>query len=282
MSHRIAVIQMVSGVDVGRNLTALSNLVATIDQEVEAIFLPENFAALGHSNPREIGILEDSESGPIRCYLASLARKRACWIFAGTLPTIAHEVGSGNQIELVDAPRVRAASLVFNELGEQVARYDKIHMFDVEVNDNHGRYMESETFEAGESLTYIDSPIGRVGLSVCYDIRFPELYRKLAIQGATSLTIPSAFTATTGAAHFKVLMRSRAIENFCFTIASCQGGDHESGRKTYGHSMVVDPWGTVLAEAGLGEDVLMVDLDFARLEEIRRNMPVHKQRKIPL
>ncbi len=280
MSHPIAVIQMVSGLDVETNLKALSGLVAKIDRPVKAIFLPENFAALGHANPREIGVLEESKTGPIRHYLASLARDHTCWIFAGTLPTISREVSAAGQYERVDPPRVRAASLVFNELGEEVARYDKMHMFDVEVNDNHGHYMESDTFEAGQSLACVDSPIGRVGLSVCYDIRFPELYRKLVLQGATSLTIPSAFTTTTGAAHFEVLMRSRAIENFCFTIASCQGGHHESGRKTHGHSMVVDPWGTVLAEAGVGEQVLLVDLDFDQLEDIRRNMPVDKQRKI--
>ena len=277
MIHRIALIQMVSGVEVQANLASLSRLIERAAQEgVEAIFLPENFATLGNPAPWDIGALEVSSTGPIRSAVADLARGSNCWIFAGTLPTISRPDGD----DQVSTPRVRAASYVYDSSGIEVSRYDKIHMFDVEVADNHKHYMESATFEPGETLACIDSPIGLVGLSVCYDIRFPELYRKLFVEGATSFTIPSAFTQTTGKAHFEILMRSRAIENFSFTIAACQGGDHDSGRKTHGHSMVVSPWGDVLAEAASGEDVIIAELDFGRLAEIRADMPVRAQMRL--
>ena len=155
-----------------------------------------------------------------------------------------------------------------------------MHMFDVDVEDNQKHYMESDTFEPGKRLVCFGSPIGRVGLSVCYDIRFPELYRRLFADGALSMAIPSAFTRVTGAAHFEVLMRARAIENFAFTIAACQGGVHDSGRQTWGNSMVVGPWGDVLCRAGEGEDVVYARLDFEAQAQIRRDMPVDQQRRL--
>ena len=267
---------MVSGMDVQANLATVSELVMrAADENVQAIFLPENFAALANADPRLIGIAEERSSGPIRHCLSGLSRKSGCWIFAGTLPTTLRPDGS-----LVAPPRVRAASFVYDERGHEIGRYDKMHMFDVRVADNHEHYLESETFEAGKELLCLDSPIESIGLSVCYDIRFPELYRKLFSLGARSLSIPSAFTEVTGKAHFEVLMRSRAIENLCFTIAACQGGTHDSGRKTYGHSMVVSPWGDILAQGELGEDIIIAELDFGRQDEIRADMPVHLQRKL--
>lgn len=278
MNRRIAVVQMTSAMEVEINLDTATQLVQrAADQNVEAIFLPENFAALANANPRTIGTSEETPMGPVRSYLSDLSRTVGCWIFAGTLPTISRPDGS-----LVALPRVRAASFVYDQSGQEIARYDKIHMFDVNVDDSHQHYLESATFEPGEDLVCIDSPLGLIGLSVCYDIRFPELYRQLFVQGAKSFTIPSAFTEVTGDAHFEILMRSRAIENFSFTIAACQGGVHNSGRKTYGHSMVVGPWGEIIAEAGTGEDVIVAELDFERLEEIRANMPVLEQRKLSL
>jgi nitrilase len=278
MNHRIAVVQMTSAMEVETNLVTATQLVQrAADQNVEAIFLPENFAALASEDPRAIGTSEETPLGPVRNHLSDLSREAGCWIFAGTLPTISRPDES-----LVGLPRVRAASFVYDQSGREVARYDKIHMFDVNVNDNHQHYLESATFEPGEDLVCLDSPLGLIGLSVCYDIRFPELYRRLFVQGAKSFAIPSAFTEVTGDAHFEILMRSRAIENFSFTIAACQGGVHNSGRKTYGHSMVVGPWGEIIAEAGNGEDVIVAELDFERLEEIRANMPVLEQRKLSL
>ncbi len=276
MASRIAVIQLVSSMVVERNLLRVSDLVEeAVNSGIEAIFLPENFAALAAPDPRELGAAEENVSGPIRDYLASLARTFGVWIFGGTLPTTSRPDGSG-----VTPPRVRAASFVYDSSGNEVARYDKIHMFDVEVSDNQQHYMESTTFEPGEEVVCVDSPLGMIGLTVCYDIRFPELYRKLFVRGARSFSIPSAFTVVTGEAHFEILMRSRAIENFCFSIAACQGGHHDSGRKTYGHSMVVSPWGDILVRGTTGEEVLVAELDFARQDEIRAAMPVHLQRKL--
>ncbi|MBQ76643.1 MAG: hypothetical protein CMQ20_16680 [Gammaproteobacteria bacterium] len=276
MRYRIAALQMVSRMDVQANLATVTQMVLkAAGNNVQAIFLPENFAALANADPRRIGLGEENSSGPIRNCLSGLARETGCWIFAGTMPVSIRPDGSP-----VETPRVRAASFVYDEGGQEVGRYDKMHMFDVDVADNHRHYIESETFEAGTEIFCTDSAIGQIGLSVCYDIRFPELYRKLFSLGARSFAIPSAFTEVTGKAHFEILMRSRAIENFCFTIASCQGGEHDSGRKTYGHSMVVGPWGEILARATTGEDILIAELDFDRQDEIRRDMPVHLQRKL--
>ncbi len=278
MRCRIAVVQMISCMDVEANLVAVSRLaVKAAGNNIQAIFLPENFAALANTNPRLIGIGEETSSGPVRNCLSELARETGCWIFAGTMPVSVRPDGSP-----VSAPRVRAASLVYDDEGCEVGRYDKMHMFDVDVADSHRHYLESDGFEAGTDILCIDSVIGKIGLSVCYDIRFPELYRKLSSLGARSFAIPSAFTEVTGRAHFEVLMRSRAIENFCFTIAACQGGEHDSGRKTFGHSMVVGPWGEILARATTGEDILIAELDFDRQNEIRRDMLGHLQRKLPV
>lgn len=276
MNRRIALIQMTSTMEVENNLATVSHLVQrAAGLNVDAIFLPENFAALSNPDPRMIGQNEDSPLGRIRKFLSDLSREVECWVFAGTLPTSARSGG-----DPVPPPRVRAASLVYDHSGREVARYDKIHMFDVDVEDDQKHYMESATFEAGEEMVCVDSPLGLIGLSVCYDIRFPELYRHLFVQGAKSFAIPCAFTEVTGGAHYEILMRSRAIENFSFTIAACQGGLHDSGRRTYGHSMVVSPWGDILAEGVTGDDVIVADLDFGRLDEIREAMPVLHQRRL--
>lgn len=270
---RIGLVQLVSSQEVNRNLPTVATLVEkAVSEGAQAVFLPENFAALGHSNPRAIGEHELTSSGPVRSFLASLAAEQRVWIFAGTLPIAA--TPDGRQIE---GKRVRAASLVFDPEGAEVARYDKIHMFDVDVADNHRRYRESDVFEPGTDVVTLSTPFGKAGLSVCYDIRFPELYRRLFMQSVDLVTIPSAFTVTTGEAHFRLLMRARAVENCCFTIAACQGGNHDSGRQTYGHSMVCDPWGRVLGELKQGEGVLLVDLDRSEQDRLRQDMPFRQQ-----
>lgn len=275
MIHRIGLVQMVSRMSVRDNLPTVDRLVQeAAEAGAAAVFLPENFAALANPDPVATGRGETSAAGEVRAFVSALAANTGAWIFAGTLPCAARPDGT----EIAD--RVRAASFVYDGQGREVARYDKIHMFDVDVADNQRHYMESQTFEPGDSLTCVETAVGRVGLSVCYDIRFPELYRRLARDGAESFTIPSAFTRVTGAAHFEVLMRARAIENFAFTIAACQGGVHDSGRETWGNSMVVGPWGDVLCRAGEGEGVVFADLDMDRLAEIRRDMPVHRQRRL--
>lgn len=276
MNPRIALIQMVSSKSVEPNLKRVEQLVLDAAKaDVQGIFLPENFAALGGDDPRKVGLAEMDSDGPVRSLVSELANRTGCWIFAGTCPTGLRPDGS----EVPDG-RVRAASLVYDDQGVEVGRYDKIHMFDVNVEDNVKAYQESMTFEPGEDVVAIDSPIGRVGLTVCYDIRFPELYRKLAMQNVVAYTVPSAFTEVTGEAHFELLMRARAVENQAFMIAACQGGVHDSGRRTHGHSMVVDPWGSVVAECSRGEDILPVELDLARQSELRASMPVLVQRRL--
>ena len=272
----ISLIQMVSSCSVDASLRQAEVLILeAAKSNPDAIFLPENFAALGAENPMQIGVLETNVQGPIRSFIAEIAQRTRTWIFAGTVPIATRPDGKN-----VSTGKVRAASIVVDESGTEVCRYDKMHMFDVDIDDNHRVYRESETFESGTELKVIDSSFGKVGLSVCYDIRFPELYRNLTNDGAIALAIPSAFTETTGKAHFQLLMRARAVENSCFTIAACQGGVHDSDRRTYGHSMVVDPWGEVIAELDTGEAVLSVELDLDAQTEIRRKMPFLSQRQL--
>lgn len=273
---RLALIQLVSSQHVEQNLPRVQSLIEeAVADGAQSIFLPENFAALAHPNPHEIGMAESTKDGPVRRFLSDSAKSNACWIFAGTCPVATTPGG-----EPVADNRVRAASLVFDPRGEEVARYDKIHMFDVDVSDNHKRYRESDTFEPGTDVIAVDTPMGRFGLSVCYDLRFPELYRELFLRDVDFLTAPSAFTTTTGEAHFELLMRSRAVENCCYTIAACQGGSHDSGRRTWGHSMVCNPWGEVIGELGTGEGVLIVDIDSSLQAQIREDMPFRQQLRL--
>jgi predicted amidohydrolase len=276
MNSTISLVQMVSSQSVESSLRDAEGLILEAARcQPWAIFLPENFAALGARYPREIGEREAGQAGPIRRFVSDMATKTGCWIFAGTLPMVTREDGTP-----VSDGRVRAASLVVNEHGEEIARYDKIHMFDVDVDDGHKHYMESATFEPGTTVVSVESPIGKLGLTVCYDIRFPELYQRLFAQGVMGFTVPSAFTEPTGKAHFELLMRARAVESSCFVISACQGGEHDSGRRTWGHSMVVDPWGEVLGELELGEGVLSVTLDLEMQSRLRADMPLLSQRRL--
>lgn len=273
---RVALVQTVSSKRVAPNLDRLAALLnEAASTSPAAIFLPENFAALAADDPRAIGEAESTGSAPIQVFCRTMAAELGCMIFAGTMPLAHRPDGS-----LVAGGRVRAASLVYGASGDEIARYDKMHMFDVDVGDNQGAYRESATFEPGEETVLVPCSFGRVGLSVCYDLRFPEFYRQLFEAGADMVAAPSAFTRVTGKAHFELLMRARAVENTSFMIAACQGGDHDSGRQTWGHSMVVGPWGDVLGELESGEGVLTVDLDLAELERIRREMPFKTQRRI--
>jgi nitrilase len=267
---------MVSSCHVQQSISSAEELVSrAAAHSPDAIFLPENFAALASDNPRSIAEQESGSDQPIQKFLVDAARKSEAWVFGGTLPIATRPEG-----EAVPGDRVRAASLVFDPAGRLAARYDKMHMFDVEVSDNQGRYCESDTFEPGTDVVDVVTPFGKVGLSVCYDIRFPEIYRLLFDRHVDFLTVPSAFTQVTGDAHFELLMRARAVENCCFTVAACQGGEHDTGRRTHGHSMVVSPWGEVIGELGRGEDVLIVDVETDQLAELRARMPLFKQRQI--
>ena len=272
----VAAIQMVSGSDLEANLAqARELLVAARDGGARIAVLPENFALLHTPDMRAQGALEITSSGPIRGFLAEQARELGLWIVGGSLPVAARPDGS------LIPDRVRATCWVLDDQGREVGRYDKIHLFDAEVADAQGRYRESDTFEPGDSVVVVDTPVGRLGLSICYDLRFPELYRALAREGAEWVTVPSAFTYRTGEAHWEPLLRARAIENQLWVCAVDQGGQHSAKRRTWGHSMVIDPWGSIVAQVEEGVQVLFADIDLEQQAELRRQMPVLHHRRLP-
>jgi nitrilase len=257
---RVAALQMTSGADVATNLRAAERLIAAAAADGATLaVLPENFALMGQTEQAKLGLRERDGDGPLQQFLAAQARRHAIWLVGGTLPLAGDDPG-----------RVRAACLLYDAAGRRVARYDKLHLFDVEVADSGERYVESETIEPGTTPVVADTPFGRLGLAVCYDLRFPELYRALH---ADVLLVPSAFTYVTGHAHWELLLRARAIENLAYVVAPAQGGVHENGRRTWGHSMVVDPWGVVMAERAEGPGVVTADLDAARQARLRLELP---------
>lgn len=276
MANRsVAVLQMVSGHDLEQNLADARELLeAASEKGAVAAVLPENFAVLSTRQMLERGLDERTPQGPIRSFLAEQARRLGLWIIGGSVPIAARPDGT----ELTD--RVRASCLVFDDQGQQVARYDKIHLFDAQVEDAQGRYRESDTFEPGEDVVTVDTPFGRLGLAICYDLRFPELFRMLREEGAEWITLPSAFTYQTGAAHWHPLVRARAIENQVWMVAAGQGGEHDSKRRTYGHSMIVDPWGSMTVEVSEGMTLALAELDPQRLEMTRERMPVWSHRRL--
>ena len=267
----VAVIQMVSQSDVLANLAAARRLLEQAAAGgARLAVLPENFAAMGRRDIADIGRAEALGEGPILPWLKQAARDLNLWIVAGTLP-----------LPPVDRPtaKVNACSLLIDAQGQQAARYDKLHLFDVDVADNRGRYRESDDYAHGEQVVVADTPVGRLGLTVCYDLRFPELYSELRKAGAQLITAPSAFTAVTGAAHWEVLIRARAIETQCYVLAAAQGGVHPGPRETHGHAAIVDPWGRILAEQARGEAVLLAERDVQEQASIRARMPVVSHRR---
>ncbi|MDD2054663.1 carbon-nitrogen hydrolase family protein [Pseudomonas putida] len=267
----VAVIQMVSQSDVLANLAAARRLLEQAAAGgARLAVLPENFAAMGRRDIADIGRAEALGEGPILPWLKQAARDLNLWIVAGTLP-----------LPPVDRPtaKVNACSLLIDAQGQQAARYDKLHLFDVDVADNRGRYRESDDYAHGEQVVVADTPVGRLGLTVCYDLRFPELYSELRKAGAQLITAPSAFTAVTGAAHWEVLIRARAIETQCYVLAAAQGGVHPGPRETHGHAAIVDPWGRILAEQARGEAVLLAERDVQEQASIRARMPVASHRR---
>lgn len=267
----VAAIQMVSGDDVKTNLARAGDLIAkAAAQGARLIVLPENFSAFGGGRQLQIGTQERTPDGPVRQFLAQQAREHGVWIIGGSIPIA----------DSPDAARVFSACLVFNPQGEQVARYNKMHLFDVDVEDKQGSYRESKHFYPGEAPAMVDIEGIRVGLAICYDLRFPELFRTLWSDGAELFVLPSAFTFVTGAAHWELLVRARAIENLCYVIAPNQGGQHNSQRYTWGHSMIVSPWGDILATAEQGEAVVVAELDFDQQKQQRAQLPVHTHRRL--
>jgi len=265
--QRIAAVQMVSGTDVAANLESAARLVRfAAERGARLVLLPEYWPVLSSDERCKFGVAESAGSGPVQDFLAALARDEAVWLVAGTIP-----------IASADPQHVRNTCLVFDDRGRQVARYDKIHLFNLSLGDES--FCESRTIEPGSEPVAVDTPVGRVALSVCYDLRFPELYRRLLPFDV--LCMPAAFTATTGRAHWEILLRARAIENQCYVLAAGQGGTHPGGRRTYGHSMIVDPWGDVLDLLPEGPGVVLADIDTARLQKVRRDLPVLANRVLP-
>ena len=269
---KAAVIQMNSGADVVANLAQARGL---LEQAAAAgavlAALPENCAFMGAKERDKLAHAEPDGSGPIQQFFADIAARLKLWVLAGTLPIRA------------DAEHVFAASCLYDASGVRAARYDKIHLFDVEVPGSSGeRYRESNSIAPGALSTAVaETPLGRLGLSVCYDLRFPELYRAHVAEGATLLSVPAAFTARTGAAHWHTLLKARAVENQCYVLAPGQCGTHPGGRSTYGHSLIVGPWGEKLAEVqGDAPDFAIADIDQAQLLAVRDSFPVLSHRRL--
>ena len=264
----IAAIQMTSGADVAANLAVAGDLLQQAARSgARLAVLPENFAFMGLKDADKLAVAEAPGEGPIQERLAELASRLGLWIVAGTIP-----------LKVADSARVAQASLVYDAAGQQRARYDKIHLFDVDLPGRKESYRESENSEPGRQPVVVDTPLGRVGLSVCYDMRFPELYRQLSAQGAQILLMPSAFTVPTGQAHWEVLLRARAVENLCYVVAAAQWGRHPSGRETYGDSLVVDFWGRVLARRAQGVGIVSAKIDLAAQAEARATFPALRHR----
>ncbi|MGM0552827.1 MAG: carbon-nitrogen hydrolase family protein [Pseudomonadota bacterium] len=268
---QVAALQMASGPQPSANLLEAGRLLReAAGRGARVAVLPENFAFMGM---QETDILEVAENaggdGPMQAFLAQQARELGIWIVGGTVP-----------LRTPARDRVRSACLVFDDRGEPVARYDKIHLFDVRLPESGEAYTESQVFEPGDAVVAIDTPAGRLGLAVCYDLRFPELFRALLDHGVEWVALPAAFTARTGQAHWEPLLRARAIENQCYVLAAAQGGFHANGRETYGHSALIDPWGRVVAELGRSPGVLAGDLDREQLYRIRRSFPAVDHRRL--
>ena len=267
---KVAACQMVSGTSLANNLTAAEQLVAqAAEAGAELAVLPEYFCLMGLDENDKLAIAESPGAGKIQDFLQHCAQRYKLWLVAGTIPLIGPE-----------SNKVYNTTLVWNRLGECVARYDKIHLFKFDQGAEH--YDESRVITAGVAPVTFDLPsqdgqVWRVGLSICYDLRFPELYRALQ---ADLLLVPSAFTHTTGAAHWSILLRARAIENLAYVVAAAQGGQHENSRRTWGQSMVVDPWGLILAKKDQGSGVVLADLDKAALSSTRSRLPALDHRRL--
>jgi nitrilase len=259
----VAALQMTSGPDVSANLAAAAQLLEQARARgARVAVLPENFSFMGLKSADKRAIAELDGDGPVQRFLSQQARELALWIVAGTTPLILQSSG-----------RVAAACLVYSDDGRRVARYDKIHLFDVDLPGRSESYRESADIAPGAHAVVVPTSAGLLGLSVCYDMRFPELYRQLSAAGAQWFAIPSSFTVPTGRAHWEVLLRARAIENLSYVVAPAQWGHHANGRETYGDSLIVDYWGTVMSRLASGAGVVVAELDLSAQAEVRRNFP---------
>ena len=261
---RVAAIQMASGANVTANLAEAQQLIElAVGAGAQLVVLPEFFPIMAKDKDL-VAAREAEGTGPMQRFLSRMAKKHAIWLIGGSIP-----------LEASVPNKVRNSCLVFDERGKQVARYDKIHLFGMDLGNEH--YQESKTIEPGNKVVVVNSPFGRIGLSICYDLRFPELYR--AMPEVDIIVVPSAFTATTGRAHFETLIRARAIENLAYVIAPAQGGYHLSGRETHGDSMIVDPWGVVLDRLPRGSGVVIANVNTAYQNSLRKSLPALKHRQ---
>ncbi len=269
---KVAGIQMASSPNVASNLTEAERLIAiAAEQGAKIVVLPEYFCIMGVKDSDKVNVREKAGDGttlgggPIQRFLSKMAREYEIWLIGGTIPLVSNFPN-----------KVRNSCLVYNDKGEQVARYDKIHLFGLDLGTEH--YHEENTIESGDTVVVVDTPYGKIGLSVCYDLRFPELYR--AMGQVDMIVIPSAFTETTGKAHWEPLIRARAIENLCYVIAPAQGGYHLSGRETHGNSMIVDPWGVILDRLPRGSGVVIANINRDYQTSLRNSLPALKHRTI--
>jgi deaminated glutathione amidase len=265
-TFRIAGVQMASGPSVSANLNEARRLIGmAVDQGAMLVALPEWFACMGLKDTDKVRIREKPGDGPIQKFLAETAQRHRIWLIGCSVP-----------LETSDAGRVFNSLLVYNEAGKQVARYDKIHLFSLDLP--HEKFSEERTIQPGKHVEVIESPFGRIGLSVCYDLRFPELYR--AMKEVDIIVVPSAFTETTGRAHWEALIRARAIENLAYVLAPAQGGYHLSGRETHGNSMIVDPWGVVLDRLPRGSGVVVAGVNPSYQANLRKSLPALLHRTV--
>jgi nitrilase len=270
---KIAAVQMNSTTAVGPNLLTAKMLVQkAVDEEgAELIVLPENFALMA-KDPKDVLLVKESLGrGRIQDFLSELSASMGVWIIAGTIPITSPE-----------EQKVYASTLVLNEYGERIAAYNKLHLFDVHFPDTGETYQESALFVPGQDLAVIDTPVGRIGLSICYDVRFPMMYRAMRSQGAEIFVLPSAFLEKTGRAHWQPLLRARAIENQAYMVAPNQSGLHDSGRQTYGNSMIINPWGDIIAQQAFGIGVITAEISRMLTDAIRAEFPVWQHRRTDL
>lgn len=263
---KIAAIQMASGPYVAANLSEAERLIEiAVNQGAKLVALPEYFALMGFKETDKVAIREEEGKGVIQTFMKKMAKKHKIWLIGGSMPLVSNYPN-----------KVRNSCLVYNDKGDQVARYDKIHLFGLDLGNEH--YHEEKTIESGNSIEVVDTPFGKIGLSICYDLRFPELYR--AMGEVNIIVIPSAFTDTTGKAHWETLIRARAIENLSYVIAPAQGGYHLSGRETHGNSMIVDPWGVILDRLPRGSGVVIAAMNPKYQQSLRNSLPALKHRTI--
>lgn len=267
---KVAAIQMASGPNIKANLAEAEKLISiAVQQEAKLIVLPENFAIMGMSEMDKVSVAEKPGAGPIQSFLSEQARKHKVWLVGGTIPIISKDIG-----------RVYSACYLYDDKGAMVACYNKIHLFDVTIEASNESYTESETTVPGDEVVVVDTPFGKMGIAVCYDLRFPELFRTMADEGMEICVLPSAFTSMTGKAHWESLLRARAIENLSFVIAAAQGGYHVNGRETHGDSMIIDPWGMILNRLPHGTGVVVSDINMKMLARTRKYFPVLAHRRI--